>query len=417
MEKPPGGSSKPAGKPKRRVIAGDDHGGPGPKPKRAAKRSARRKFPARRDERADGAGPKGPPKKGFRGVKSSRGKPDAFSRKRGPQRRPPPPPPAPSDTMRLQKALAAAGIDSRRKCEELILAGRVTVDGEIASELGTQVNPYEQDIRLDGERVKLKRPVYYAVHKPKGVVTTNYDQAGRPRVVDLVPGGESLFAVGRLDISSEGLIIVTNDGALAQRLAHPRYEVAKTYHVEVVGMIERETMQQIHHGVKLAEAWVRPESVFIKRRHKRSTVLEMVLKEGRNREIRRLMARLGHKVVRLTRVAHGSLRLGDLPEGAHRPLTKEEVARLWTTEDAPRHEPGRGPRPPAGSRRPVGRGKTSSGERGRGRSQGNKRDFQRGEEERKPRQPHEPDTRIRRKPKKPLGSTVRKKRERGDGKP
>jgi 23S rRNA pseudouridine2605 synthase len=338
--------------------------------------------------------------------------------------------------MRLQKALAAAGVDSRRKCEELILAGRVTVDGEVAAELGTQVNPQTQDIRLDGERVKPKRHVYYAVNKPKGVVTTNYDQEGRQRVVDLVPGGDSLFAVGRLDRESQGLIIVTNDGDLAQRLAHPSHEVAKTYHVEVVGVVERETLDTIRAGTHLAEAWVQPESVRVKRRNKRSTLLEMVLKEGRNREIRRLLARVGHKVVQLTRVAHGTLKLGDMPPGAHRPLTKTEIDRLWTRQ-APRgtpepddrrakqrparsggddkrrtpgRKPARGPSSPAG--KPArGRPAKPTGSSPRkvygGDETSHTEDFP-------PRQPHEPKKTIRRKPRKPLGSTVRKKR--GDDK-
>lgn len=229
---------------------------------------------------------------------------------------------------RLQKILALAGYGSRRACEELILEGRVEIDRAVATELGTRADPDKQQIRVDGESIHIPKPKYYALHKPVGVVTTNRDPAQRLRVVDLIPEGEQLFAVGRLDKSSSGLIIVTNDGDFANRLAHPRYGVQKTYRVVVAGHPTQETLQRLRRGVHLSDGPMRAVSLQVKSRSKNQTVLSILLDEGRNREIRRMLASVGHKVLSLQRTAIGSLRLGDLPEGAHRPLTRQEVQRL-----------------------------------------------------------------------------------------
>jgi 23S rRNA pseudouridine2605 synthase len=231
--------------------------------------------------------------------------------------------------VRLQKALAEAGVGSRRKCEELILEGRVEVDGRVVSELGTRVDLTKQELRVDGDLLKRSKRLYYAVNKPTGVVSTNKDPAGRPRVIDLVASEERLFTVGRLDASSEGLILVTNDGELSNALAHPRYGVEKIYHVQVAGSPTNEQLDQLRKGIYLADGVVRVMNVQVKKRLKLSTVLEMVLDEGKNREIRRAMARIGHKVLRLKRIAIGSLRLGELPAGAYRPLTVQEVRKLY----------------------------------------------------------------------------------------
>ena len=236
---------------------------------------------------------------------------------------------SPAGPERLQKALAAAGLGSRRQCEELITAGRVEVDRRVVTELGTRVDPLGQQIRVDG--VPLARPklVYYAVNKPVGILCTNRDPSGRPRVVDLVPTRDArLFTIGRLDLHSDGLILVTNDGELANRLTHPRYGVRKTYRVVVAGRPERDVLKKLLQGVHLAEGVARAERVESKSFHKESTLLEMVLCEGKNREIRRVLASVGHKVLRLTRIAVGPVRLGLLPTGACRRLTREEVAAL-----------------------------------------------------------------------------------------
>jgi 23S rRNA pseudouridine2605 synthase len=230
--------------------------------------------------------------------------------------------------QRLQKVLAAAGIGSRRHCERLILDGRVEVDRRIVTELGSRADPSQHEIRVDGQSLPRARPVYYVLNKPAGVVSTAGDPAGRTRVIDLVKTNQRLFTVGRLDRSSEGLILLTNDGALANRLMHPRYGVERVYQVVVAGHPTHETLAKLRRGVHLAEGLVRVARLRISRRHKHSTFLEMVLVEGRNREIRRMAARLGHKVMKLKRIAFGPIRLGQLTPGAYRQLTAQELKRL-----------------------------------------------------------------------------------------
>ena len=230
---------------------------------------------------------------------------------------------------RLQKVLAAAGVGSRRACEELIAAGRVEVDRQVVSELGAKVDPEASEIRLDGVKLRLARKVYYMVNKPAGVVSTNRDPAARMRVVDLVPDSTGrVYTVGRLDKESEGLILVTNDGRLANELTHPRYGVEKTYHVQVAGVPTAAELAKIRRGIHIAEGFVRVANLRVKSRHKKSAVLEIVLAEGRNREIRRMLAHVGHKVMQLKRVAIGGLRLRGVPPGASRKLSRDEVARL-----------------------------------------------------------------------------------------
>ena len=234
----------------------------------------------------------------------------------------------PPTRERLQKVLAAAGIASRRECEELIVAGRVEVDRRIVLELGTRVDPAHQEIRVDGVALPRPRRLYFAVHKPPGVVTTNYDPSGRPRVIDLVPTDQRVFPVGRLDRTSEGLILVTNDGTLANLLTHPRYGVDKTYLALVDGHPDQHTLDKLREGVRLSEGLAKAGDVKVRRRHPGTTELIIVLDEGRNRQIRRMLARVGHKVLRLRRIAVGPLLLGDLPPGAHRRLLPPEVDAL-----------------------------------------------------------------------------------------
>ena len=260
------------------------------------------------------------------------GKRDARPRKFRAARKPRPPA-APvgehPSGERLQKVLAAAGLGSRRQCEELIAAGRVEVDRKIVTQLGTRVDSDKQELRVDGEALNLGRRVYYAVNKPRGVVTTNRDPGGRPRVVDLVPERNArLFAIGRLDMYSEGLILVTNDGALANRLTHPRYGVAKVYLAQVVGQPSLDVLAKLRRGVHLAEGVARVDEIRIQSQQKDSTWLEITLSEGMNREIRRLLARVGHKVVRLVRVQVGPIKLGKQPPGTARMLTRQEVNEL-----------------------------------------------------------------------------------------
>lgn len=238
-----------------------------------------------------------------------------------------PAPPA-SQLLRLQRVLAAAGLGSRRDCETLITDGRVEVDGKPCTELGTRVDPETQEIRVDGERIRSQKPQYFMLNKPAGVLSTNEDPDGRTRVIDLIKTDLRVYNVGRLDQSSEGLIVVTNDGDLAYRLTHPKFGVEKRYLVQCVGCPTLEQLQQLERGVYLAEGKAKVERVSIKKKQRTGAILEMVLTEGRNREIRRVLAAIGHKVTRLKRVAIGPLQLGELAAGAHRRLTAEEIKAL-----------------------------------------------------------------------------------------
>ena len=289
----------------------------------------------------------------FPGKRSS-GKSTAPSRrKKGrPVNKPSTPPHASSESQgeRLQKVLAAAGIASRRESEALITEGRVEVDGQTVIELGTRVDRFHQNICVDGEPLPKPKLVYYAVHKPEGVVCTSKDPSGRPRVTDLLPPEVGrVFSVGRLDMSSEGLILLTNDGELANKLTHPRHGVEKTYDVQVSGIPDAEVIAKLKKGIHLAEGFARVVHVRVKSRRKNGAILEMVLDEGRNREVRRLLARVGHRVQRLTRVAVGPIRLGEMPAGAVRKLMPEEIKKLRACVNTAGQKPNRR------SKRPVSR--------------------------------------------------------------
>ena len=231
---------------------------------------------------------------------------------------------------RLQKILAAAGVGSRRKCEEIIADGRVTVDGKVVREMGLKVDPARADIRCDGVRIHAERKVYLLVNKPKGYVCTSEDEKDRPKVVDLVSDRvrERVFAVGRLDEDSEGLIILTNDGEFANLLTHPRYEIRKTYMVVVSGEVNEETIKQISKGVWLFDGKTAPCEVKAVQRVGQDTLLRMVMSEGRNREIRRLFAKFDHKVQKLMRIDIGGVRDESLKPGHFRQLRRDEVSAL-----------------------------------------------------------------------------------------
>jgi 23S rRNA pseudouridine2605 synthase len=227
---------------------------------------------------------------------------------------------------RLQKVLAHAGLGSRRVCEEYILQGRVTVDGKVVRELGTRVDPNQAAIAVDGERVRLEKMVYYAVNKPKGYVSTNDDPAGRPRVIDILPEvPERVYSVGRLDEDSTGLMILTNDGELANRLAHPRYGVEKVYRALVAGSPSREIVNKLTEGIWLSDGKVRAKRARVVGTQGEATTIELVLAEGKKREIRRMLAKLGNKVMSLNRIAIGPVILKGLSPGESRPLSRNEV--------------------------------------------------------------------------------------------
>jgi 23S rRNA pseudouridine2605 synthase len=258
----------------------------------------------------------------------------------------------------------------------LVESGRVEVDGQSVTKLGTTVDPNVNKIRVDGVPLRKQKLVYYAVNKPVGYVTTNADPQGRARVIELVPKSERVFPVGRLDRNSEGLILLTNDGELAQQLSHPKFGVQKVYRVTVAGKVDGETMKQMRQGIYIAEGHVHVEGARILKSRSRSTELEIVLREGKNREIRRILARLGHKVQHLRRIAVGPLRLGDLPPGAYRPLHYTEVQKLQAlvSESAaagtdrgkrgPRKPGKRGAKKRVGSRPPAAGKKAKQGGKG-----------------------------------------------------
>jgi 23S rRNA pseudouridine2605 synthase len=267
--------------------------------------------------------------------------------------------PAQEKLERVQKVLAHAGLGSRRSCEDLIKQGRVSIDGQIVRELGTRVDPARAKIAVDGEAIRLESMVYYAINKPKGYVSTNLDPAGRPRVVDLLPEiPERVYTVGRLDEESTGLMILTNDGELANRLAHPRYGVEKLYRALIAGSPDREILAKLTAGIWLSDGKVRAKRARLVGRQGGANVLELVLAEGKNREIRRMLAKLGHKVMSLNRVAVGPISVKGLSSGECRSLSRHEVDLLWkvangTAVSLPRHLDRDSPtRPPRDSNRP-----------------------------------------------------------------
>ena len=210
----------------------------------------------------------------------------------------------------------------------MIETGRVAIEGKTA-ELGARVDPARQTVEFDGERLKLQPRRYFLLNKPRGVVCTNNDPDGRPRVIDLFPPDQPrLFPVGRLDEDSSGLLVVTNDGDFSHKLAHPRHRIYRTYKVQVAGDPPRETLEELKRGLHFAEGRFKVHDVKPLKKQGKSTFLELTLTEGQNREIRRLMARIGHKVMTLERVAFGPFRLGRLKPGEFRELRADEVERL-----------------------------------------------------------------------------------------
>jgi 23S rRNA pseudouridine2605 synthase len=236
---------------------------------------------------------------------------------------------------RLQKVMAAAGVASRRASEELISAGRVTVNGEVAG-LGRKVDVAVDVVAVDGERVNVDPDrVYVMLNKPAGFVTTTDDPQGRPTVMDLVNLPQRLYPVGRLDQGTEGLLLLTNDGDLAHRLMHPSHEVERVYLALVPGPVRKPALMRLREGVELEDGIARPKRVRVVEEERSRALLEVVMTEGRKREVRRMLAELGHTVERLVRVSYGGVDLGDLRQGKWRFLTHPEVARLHAAAGSP----------------------------------------------------------------------------------
>lgn len=233
--------------------------------------------------------------------------------------------------VRLQKVLAAAGVGSRRSCEEMIGAGRVEVDGEVVRRFGARVDPARQIIRVDGKRIPASEAlVYLALNKPPGVVSTMSDDRGRRTIADLVGDRtQRLFHVGRLDYDTEGLILLTNDGELAHRLAHPRFGVLKTYLAEVRGPLPRDLARRLTTGVELDDGTVIADRFRVVEQAGQRVMVEIALHEGRKHVVRRMLAEVGHPVSRLVRTQVGPVSLGSLRPGATRRLTTAEVGNLY----------------------------------------------------------------------------------------
>ena len=235
--------------------------------------------------------------------------------------------------VRLQKLLASSGIASRRKCEELMLAGEVVVDGEVVTRLGTKVDPRTAVIRVRGRRLPPPSPhAYLVLNKPRGVVSTMSDPEGRRTLADILgeraPSYGRLFHVGRLDTDTSGLLLLTNDGDFAQAMAHPSYEVEKTYVAEVDGKVSKATVRQLLEGVTLEDGPVTVRRARVTQQASDRSVVELVIHEGRNRIVRRLLDHVGHPVRRLTRTQLGPIRLGGLAVGEVRELTNDELGEL-----------------------------------------------------------------------------------------
>jgi pseudouridine synthase len=269
---------------------------------------------------------------------------------------------------RLQKILSRAGIASRRGAERVMEEGRVTVNGETARELGTKADVAVDDIRVDGVRIRPPlSPVYLVLNKPKGVVTTRHDPEGRPTVMALVPPVAGLFPIGRLDVTTEGLILLTNDGEFAERVSHPRYEVPRVYHAKVHGVPDPAALERLRRGVSVAGERMAADRVRVLEADNNAWV-EVVVHEGKHHEVRRLLEAVGHPVSKLRRVAVGPVTTRGLKPGGCRHLTEAEVRALRKGGDAgpapARLERRRRQRPAASAaRRAGGKGPAATGGR------------------------------------------------------
>lgn len=262
--------------------------------------------------------------------------------------------------IRLQKVIADSGLASRRKAETLIAQGRVTVNGAVVRELGTKVDPTKDHVKVDGRHIKPAPPyVYLMLNKPKGFVSTMQDPEGRVTIADLLDGVKvRVFPVGRLDFDSEGLVLLTNHGELAQALLHPRFHVPKTYLVKVKGVLSDEEIRQLERGVKLEDGMTSPAAVKKVRKAEANSWVEITIHEGRKHQVKRMCEAVGHYVLKLVRVRMGPLTLSNLPLGQYRYLTDREANALrevWrqasSADDAG----------PARAKRPTGRwGKVTS---------------------------------------------------------
>jgi 23S rRNA pseudouridine2605 synthase len=243
---------------------------------------------------------------------------------------------------RLQKVLAHAGVASRRHCEELIVQGRVQVNGKVVRELGVKVNPEKDQILVDGRPIRKEEHVYLLLYKPTGVITSVHDPQGRRVVTDLLKGvKQRVYPVGRLDYDTSGLLLLTNDGELANRLAHPSYEIDKVYRAWVKGVPAAEQVKRLAEGIMLEDGMTAPgrARLLAIAPARDKALLELTIHEGRNRQVRRMCEAIGHPVLSLERIRLGFLTLEGLEPGGYRPLTTAEVERLKRGLTADRKTP------------------------------------------------------------------------------
>lgn len=231
---------------------------------------------------------------------------------------------------RLQKIISRSGIASRRHAEEMILEGRVSLNGRIVRELGTKADPEKDHIKVDGKLINPNQPKRYIIlNKPRGYITSLSDREGRPTVVDLLKGVRTkVYPVGRLDYDTEGLLLLTNDGDLANAIMHPKRKITKTYHVKVNGILDENDISRLKTGIRLKEGRTRPAEIKRLRKTNENSWIEMIIHEGRKRQIRRTLEGIGHPVLKLKRIKIGFLELGGIEAGKYRYLTSEEVLRL-----------------------------------------------------------------------------------------
>lgn len=259
--------------------------------------------------------------------------------------------------IRLQKMIAGSGLSSRRKAETLIAAGRVTVNGKVVTELGTKVDPERDHVKVDGKHLTGAQPfVYLLLNKPKNVMSTLDDPGGRDTVKDYLHGvSVRVFPVGRLDFDSEGLMLLTNNGDLAQALLHPRYHVPKTYLIKVKGVLTDDEISQLQRGVKLEDGMTSPAIVKKIKKAEQNSWLEITIREGRKHQVKRMLEAVGHLVIKLMRVRMGPLSLGDLAPGEFRFLTDREANALRALVEQRVAALERGEEPMARPKRPVRR--------------------------------------------------------------
>lgn len=274
------------------------------------------------------------------------------------------------EPQRLQKIIAHAGIASRRAAEGLIASGRVRVNGRIVTELGASADPVRDRIEVDGRRVVIERPVYYVLHKPRGMVSTLRDPEGRPHIGELLADlGARVYPVGRLDFHTSGVLLVTNDGELTQALLHPRRDVPKTYVAKVRGHVPLEALERLRKGVVLDDGTkTKPADVWVFREGERHTWLQITLYEGKNRQIHRMSEAVGHPVLRLARTSFAGMTVEGLRPGELRALTDKEVETLKKTYLVPKRKAGGRSLEQREDRMPAEFGRPASASRGPGTS-------------------------------------------------